>query len=384
MLARRKFLKNAGYTTLSALLTMGVLEKNNQKEGHSTNAAMASYTSTDVNSPLRQLAASKGKLYGAAIDSVALQKDAGYAALLARECSIATPNGELKWNATEPSPGIFTFKSADIIADFCQKHNIELHGHTLLWNQALPNWVSFPPTRQQLQNHVAGVMGHYKNSPVLKSWDIANEIIAVNSSQTNDTIYGLLPGLTPEYILELFQFAASVDSNKLFYLNDTSVEGASWRSDRWLALIEYLKNHGAKIDGAGLESHLWFSTAYPFDAKGFSSVLKRLNDLQVKPVITELDIIIDFPLPSTIQELDRMVADSYTRYLDLCFAANVDTVITWGISDRYSWIRNFNYMPEKFKADRSRQQFLRPLPYNQNLQPKLARNAIAKAFQQAT
>ncbi|MEH2075998.1 MAG: endo-1,4-beta-xylanase, partial [Nostoc sp.] len=159
---------------------------------------------------------------------------------------------------------------------------------------------------------------------------------------------------------------------------------ASWRADRWLALIEYLKNNGAKIDGAGIESHLWFSTAYPFDAKGFSSVLKRLNDLQVKPVITELDIIIDFPLPNTIQELDRMVADSYTRYLDLCFAANVDTVITWGITDRYSWIRDLNYMPGKFKADRSRQQFLRPLPYDRNLQPKLARNAIAQAFQQAT
>ncbi|OYD99174.1 hypothetical protein CDG77_02605 [Nostoc sp. 'Peltigera membranacea cyanobiont' 213] len=237
---------------------------------------------------------------------------------------------------------------------------------------------------QQLQEHVTGVMGHYKNSPVLKSWDITNEIIAANPNQTNDAIYGLLPGLTPEYILELFKFAASVDSNKLFYLNESSMEGASWRADRWLALIEYLKNNGAKIDGAGIESHLWFSTAYPFDAKGFSSVLKRLNDLQVKPVITELDIIIDFPLPNTIQELDRMVADSYTRYLDLCFAANVDTLITWGITDRYSWIRDLNYMPGKFKTDRSRQQFLRPLPYDRNLQPKLARNAIAQAFQQAT
>ena len=79
-----------------------------------------------------------------------------------------------------------------------------------------------------------------------------------------------------------------------------------------------------------------------------------------------------------------MVADSYTRYLDLCFAANVDTVITWGITDRYSWIRDLNYMPAKFQADLSRQQFLRPLPYDQNLQPKLARNAIAQAFGQAT
>ena len=383
MLDRRKLLKRAGYTTLSTLLAMGFLQKDKQKEGHSTNLAVALST-LDVNSPLRQLAAAKGKRYGVAIDSISLQQDANYAALIARECSIATPNGELKWNNTEPQPGVFTFESADVIANFCQKYNIELHGHTLLWGQALPSWVSFPPTMQQLQRHVAGVMGHYKNSPVLKSWDIANEIIAGGPNETSDSIYGLLPGLTPEYILELFKFAASVDSTKLFYLNDSSMEGASWRADRWLALIEYLKNKGAKIDGAGIESHIWFSTAYAFDATGFSSVLKRLNDLQVKPVISELDIIIDFPLPSTIRKLDQMVADSYKRYLDLCFAANVDTVITWGITDKYSWILNPNYMPATFKANKSAQQFLRPLPYDRNLQPKLARNAIAQAFLKAT
>ncbi|MEH1907467.1 endo-1,4-beta-xylanase [Nostoc sp.] len=87
---------------------------------------------------------------------------------------------------------------------------------------------------KQLKQHVSGVMGHYKNSPVLISWDITNEIIAANPNATSDQVYGLLPGLTPEYILELFKFAASVDSTKLFYLNESSMEGALWRTDRWL------------------------------------------------------------------------------------------------------------------------------------------------------
>ncbi|MEH1907466.1 endo-1,4-beta-xylanase [Nostoc sp.] len=108
------------------------------------------------------------------------------------------------------------------------------------------------------------------------------------------------------------------------------------------------------------------------------------NNLGVKPIISELDIIIDFPLPSTIQKLDQMVADNYKRYLDLCFAADVDTVITWGITDKYSWIFDPNYLPATFQANQSAQQFLRPLPYDRNLQPKLARNAIAQAFQRAT
>ncbi|MBG1265377.1 endo-1,4-beta-xylanase [Nostoc sp. WHI] len=382
MTYRRNFLKRAGYTTISALLTTGFLQKDKQNENHSIDAAMAN--SISGNTPLRQLAAAKGKRYGTAISSDILLKEKDYANLIARECSIATPNGELKWNATEPQPGKFTFESADAIADFCRKHKMELHGHTLFWHMAKPDWVPYPPTLKMIERHVKGVMGHYRNSPVLKSWDIANEIIADNENETDNATYGLRRGVKPELIRDLFLFAASVDSSKKFYLNDFGIEGATWKSDRFLKMIEYLKNKGVKIDGAGIQSHLWFSTAYAFDEKGFKSVLKRLNDLEVKPVITELDIIIDTPLPDSIKKLDQMVADSYKRYLDLCFAAKVDTVITWGISDRHTWIRHPDWIPGKtFRDNPQLHRFLRPLPFDENMKPKLARNAIAQAFRQA-
>ncbi|WP_322681599.1 MULTISPECIES: endo-1,4-beta-xylanase [unclassified Nostoc] len=361
---------------------MGFLQKYKEKEDHSTNAIAAYYP--NVNTPLRQLAAAKGKRYGAAVSSEFLQTENDYANLIARECSIVTPNGELKWNATEPQPGKFTFESADAIANFCQKHNIQMHGHTLFWHMGKPDWLPYPPTLEMIERHLKGVMGHYRNSPVLKSWDIANEIIADSENETDNPTYGLRRGVKRELIRDLFKLAASVDSNKKFYLNDYGIEGATLKSERFLRMVEYLKNSGVKIDGAGIQSHLWFSTAYPFDEKGFSSVLKRLNDLGVKPRITELDIIIDTPLPSTIKEIDQMVADSYKRYLDLCFAAKVDTVITWGLTDRHTWIRHPNWMPAKFRNNPSSQAFLRPLPFDTNLQPKPARNAIAKAFQQVT
>ncbi|MEH2076116.1 MAG: endo-1,4-beta-xylanase [Nostoc sp.] len=379
---RRKFLTRAGYTTLSALLTMGFLQKDKQKEDQSANYIAGTYTNID--SPLRQVAAAKGKRYGAAVDSEFLLKEKDYADLIARECSIVTPNGELKWNATEPQPGKFTFESADAIANFCQKNNIALHGHTLFWHMGRPDWLPYPPTLETIERHVKGVMGHYRNSPVLKSWDIANEIIADNENETDNATYGLRKGVKPELIRDLFKIAASVDNTKKFYLNDFGIEGATWKSSRFLKMVEYLKNSGVKIDGAGIQSHLWFSTAYGFDAKGFSSVLKRLNDLGVKPMITELDIIIDTPLPDSIQKLDQMVADSYKRYLDLCFAAKVDTVITWGITDRHTWIRHPDWMPKKtYRNNPSLWKFLRPLPFDENLKPKIARNAIAQAFQQA-
>ncbi|MGF1935806.1 MAG: endo-1,4-beta-xylanase [Nostoc sp. ChiQUE02] len=146
---RRKFLTRAGYTTLSALLTMGFLQKDKQKEDQSTNEIAANYT--NINTPLRQLAAAKGKRYGAAISTDILLEEKDYANLIARECSIVTPNGELKWNATEPQPGKFTFESADAIANFCQKHNIEMHGHTLFWHMGKPDWLPYPPTLKMIE-----------------------------------------------------------------------------------------------------------------------------------------------------------------------------------------------------------------------------------------
>lgn len=164
-----------------------------------------------------------------------------------------------------------------------------------------PDWLPYPPTLKMIERHVKGVMGHYRKSKVLKSWDIANEIIADNENEADNATYGLRKGVKRELIRDLFLIAASVDSSKKFYLNDFGIEGATWKSDRFLKMIEYLKNSDVKIDGAGIQSHLWFSTAYGFDEKGFNSVLKRLNDLEVKPIITELDIIIDTPLPDSIK-----------------------------------------------------------------------------------
>ncbi len=357
---RRKFLTNAGYATLGVLLA--------------TEIGLGA-----TNTPLRQIAASKGKRYGAAVESEFLLKEKDYANLIARECSVVTPNGELKWDATEPSPGQFNFAGADAIALFCLQNNIDMHGHTLFWHMGRPGWLSYPPDIKTIERHLKGVMGHYKASPVLKSWDIANEIIADSASDT-DNIYGLRRGVKPELIRDLFLIAASVDNGKKFYLNDYGVENGGWKAEKFLKMIEYLKNSGAKIDGAGFQSHLWFSTAYGFDEKGFRLILKRLNEIKVKPVISELDIIIDTPLPDSILLLDQMVADGYKRFLDICFDYDVDTVINWGLTDRHTWIKHPDYMPWKFRGNASMQKFLRPLPYNENLQAKSARNAIANAF----
>ena len=54
-----------------------------------------------------------------------------------------------------------------------------------------------------------------------------------------------------------------------------------------------------------------------------------------------------------------------------------NTVVTWGISDRYSWLNTPSVPPDKKRKDG---QPSRPLPFDEGLHRKAAWDAMARAF----
>jgi endo-1,4-beta-xylanase len=96
--------------------------------------------------------------------------------------------------------------------------------------------------------------------------------------------------------------------------------------------------------------------------------------------ITELDVT-DELAPAAIEARDRLVADAYRRFLDAVLAEPaVKMIVTWGLSDRYSWI-----VRKETNEARQRRDGLpsRPLPFDAGLQPKPAYRAMAEAFTRA-
>ena len=330
--------------------------------------------------PLRDRAVVKDLLYGAASSYYTMSSNPGVAELLAQECAILVPENELKWEALRPAPDRFNFAPADAMASFARAHNMFFRGHALVWYQALPKWfkttVNSQNAEEILINHIKTVVGHYAGR--MHSWDVVNEAIQLSDGRSD----GLrkmpwLEFLGPDYIDIAFRTAAQADPQAILVYNENELESDSPKNEakraKVLELLERLKSNGTPVHALGIQSHL---TAHStgFKANKLRDFLKDVASLDLKILVTEMDVIEKFPLD--VAGRDHVVAGVYEDYLSLILEEPaVIAVLTWGISDRYTWISS--YAPRKDGSP------VRPLPFDTQLKRKLAWNAIARAFDKA-
>ena len=126
-------------------------------------------------STLGASAAEHGRYFGTAISAGKLG-DATYTAIAGREFGMATPENEMKWDATEPAPNTFSWTGADRVVGFAQSHGMRIRGHALAWHSQQPAWdqgLSGAALRSAMVNHVSTVAAHYRGQ--IYSWDVVNE-----------------------------------------------------------------------------------------------------------------------------------------------------------------------------------------------------------------
>lgn len=81
------------------------------------------------------------KLVGAAVRPTQLS-ETDYASTLAREFNMLEPEDALKWEVVHPARESFDFSQADRIVDFASRHDMSVRGHTLVWHQQNPKWLT--------------------------------------------------------------------------------------------------------------------------------------------------------------------------------------------------------------------------------------------------
>jgi len=318
---------------------------------------------------LARAAARSGRYFGAAARIEQIEAESPLRRSVLRDCAWLTPEVALKWDAAWPEPGRLDFAAADGLVGFAHDHRMQVRGHTLLWDQSTPGWA-----RQALLEGRGWGLAHRWFDAVLaryqdrvRLWDVVNEPVAADAEGGAGGLRRNLfhQAFGPDYVRQALDTAHAIAPQARLAINDfgfdydNPLEAA--RRASFLKLLTRLKHDGAPLHAVGLQAHLDLGKG-PIRRAVVASFLKEIADLGLSITITELDVRErDFSLP--LAERDRRVAAAARAYIEAALAEPaVEGVITWGLSDRHSWLQD--------AETAANGGFNRGLPYDEAFRPK--------------
>ena len=330
---------------------------------------------------IREAARSRGLLAGCAVNLHALQTDTAYAQLVKEQANIVVAENAMKFGPIHPAQNQFAFEEADYLFGFAQDHGMQVRGHNFVWHRQLPAWFKDYATPGNaasiLVNHIEAVGGRYAGR--VQSWDVVNEAIHVEDGKPgglrNSPWYQLLG---PGYIDLAFRTARQVDPHALLCYNDYGLEseaaGDANKRSAVLKLLRGMRERGVPLDAVGIQSHISAGDNARY-GQGLTDFMREIQAMGLQILLTEMDVN-DRALGADTQTRDKTVGAAYYHFLKLALAnPAVTAILTWGITDKYSWLNDEDSRPDKLPE--------RALPFDADLKPKLAYIAEVQALRNA-
>jgi len=354
--------------------------------------AQSSSTSPPANS-LRALG-EKVKLHvGTAATPLDLS-DANRSAITANQFSVYTPENEMKWQVVEPTQGVFNWTGADNLVNFAEAHNSRVRGHTLVWHNQLPGWltsgvgsgaITAAQLRVLLQQHITTEVSRYRGR--IWQWDVVNEMLTdSNPSQVNPNDFWI-SHLGQGIIADAFTWAHAADPQALLCYNDYNIGGEDGSNAKFTAafnLIQGLLAQGVPISCVGNQGHL--DLQFGFNPDLMTQDYQQYATLGIKVAMTEVDVrtfvegtdtnqtpIVSAADPTMNHTANPAGASWYTGMLQACLAVPQCISFTvWGFDDSESWV------PGTFRGEGDADL------YDVNLNPKAQYTALQQTLSLAT
>ena len=258
-----------------------------------------------------------------------------------------------------------TLASVKPLLDYCQKNNIPVRGHCLVWHSQTPDWffkegysdggdwVSKDKMIERMENYIKNVMEiiaeEYPDLNVY-AWDVVNEAwtddgkprTAGSNNVTNGNSAWVQIFGDNSFIEYAFKFARKYapEGCKLYY-NDYNEYMGKMNAIYDMAMD--LKEKGL-IDGIGMQSHL--DVNFP-SASMYEKALEKYASTGLDIQVTELDV----TTSDTSEEGFKKQAQYYSDIMDAIvkYKDSVSAVIFWGVTDDSSW--RASQCPLLFDAD---------------------------------
>lgn len=303
--------------------------------------------------------------FGAAVGPGYLD-ELDYSGALRKYFNCVVAENHMKWYLIAPEEGSFNYSDVDKIVNFAVTNGMAVRGHTLLWHRQLPDWVkgkAYGDLDDVLQNHINAVMSRYKGK--IYAWDVVNEIITSGEGYTDSGMPGLRnndktdgdysiwsqTSTDDSLIRKAFEFAHAADPDAKLFVNDENSYGGGppytsnvwWNQQQSNLLYSYVStwvSDGVPVHGVGMQLHL--DEEYPPVYSMIENDIIRYGALGLEVHFTEIDVRIEDPV--TAGKLQNQ-ADIYNKIAQLAmkYPAIVTSFVTWGVSDKYSWIGQPGY-----------------------------------------
>jgi endo-1,4-beta-xylanase len=282
-------------------------------------------------------------LMATAANMSALASDINYGKVLAENFSMITPEFDFKFQAIHPRPDQYAFAEADTLVDFANKNNIKIHGHTLVWHEALPEWIwklyknkNYKELHSVLMNHISTIVSRYKGRII--EWDTLNEIFTDDSTekfglrsnaeeQDNISIWYKAFGI--QIYIDALKQVKQIDPHCENWINEFGInqDGSKDKLTNVIAFANYVNSlgYGRLVDGIGFQSHNYEPYEDPDSGDDLLVAMKRvMTEAHIKARVSELDVneASDFP-------------GSFSDKLTACLELNCSSFSMWGFTDRY-------------------------------------------------
>lgn len=282
---------------------------------------------------VRQKADRAGLTFGTAIQAGDVL-DPATKKFIAKNFNLIVPENAMKWVNLRPTKKFWNWSDMDKMVEFAEENHIAMKGHTFVWHQQNPPYVSGLTTREEalslLTEQITEVMTRYRGR--IREYDVANEVLNDNGTMRN-TVW--LKSIGPDYLDIAFTAARAADPGAKLLLNDYSNEYAGTaKGDAFYGLVKGMVERGVPIDGVGLQLHLM--EKYPLNKEALERNIDRFHKLGLFVSFTEIDVRIELPATPE-KEANQSVI--FGGLMDRALAEEGSgSFILWGWRDAKSWI----------------------------------------------
>lgn len=264
-------------------------------------------------------------------------------ALTAQQFSAGSSEIEFLWSVIHPAPDVWEFSGADKVVAFAEAHDLELTATHFVWDppnipSVLPDWVRAIDDPDELRATLRDYLTvlHDRYGDRIQRWSIVNEPLDdVGDLETRNHFFQVLG---PGYVADAFRMAADVWPSATLIVNDYNTEYLQGKADGMVRLVADLKRQGLRVDGVGIQGHLFLGEPnWPV----LASLQDGLAERGIPFAFTEVDAPL-VPVTKATRFTPAQQQAWVTRLLRTCLDhRNCTSFGFWGLDDGDTWITGF-------------------------------------------